>query len=170
MMHALMETLPYWELLSYMITALGLPVALFIFIFEQRKERENEEEEIYQMLSDAYVDFLKLVLANPDLKLHSNAATPNLDEEQQERMLAIFELLVSLLERVYMFAYEENMSGKKLRRWHSWEDYMQEWCRREDFRALLPNLLHGEDPEFAAYLRQLARKQGYYIPPSRPQA
>ena len=35
----------WWELASYVVTALGLPVALFIFAWEQRKERDNEEEE-----------------------------------------------------------------------------------------------------------------------------
>jgi hypothetical protein len=33
------------------------------------------------------------------------------------------------------------------RRWNSWDDYMREWCHREDFPAL-PLLLRGEDPEF----------------------
>jgi hypothetical protein len=154
-----MFDLETWELLSYVVTVIGLPFALFIFIFEQRKERENEEEEIYQLLSDAYTDFLKLVLENPDLKLHAQAATPNLDEEQQERMLAIFEILVSLLERAYLLGYEENMTGNKLRRWRSWDDYMREWCRRDDFRLLLPRLLEGEDPDFAAYIQQLAREE-----------
>jgi hypothetical protein len=48
------------------------------------------------------------------------------------------------------------MSEKQARRWHSWEDYMREWCWREDFRACLPELLRGEDPDFAAYIRRLA--------------
>ena len=83
-----------WELLSYMVTVIGLPGAIGIFIYEQRKERDNEDEEVYQLLSDAYHDFLKLVLANPDLKLRSQAATPNLTEEQHERMQVIFEMLI----------------------------------------------------------------------------
>jgi hypothetical protein len=33
---------------------------------------------------------------------------------------------------------------------------MQEWCERDDFRQAMPELLHGEDPEFAAYMRRLA--------------
>jgi hypothetical protein len=33
---------------------------------------------------------------------------------------------------------------------------MQEWCERDDFREAMPQLLHGEDPEFAAYLQGLA--------------
>jgi hypothetical protein len=32
---------------------------------------------------------------------------------------------------------------------------MREWCRREDFRASLPELLEGEDPDFVSYIRAL---------------
>ena len=61
-----------WELASFVVTALGLPFAIAFFMWEQRKERDNEEEEAYQLLSDAYIDFLRIVLANPDLHLRSN--------------------------------------------------------------------------------------------------
>ncbi len=151
-------SLETWELLSYVVTVFGLPLAIFSFLHEQRKERDNEEEEVYQQLSDAYTDFLKLVIANPDLKLRSQAATPNLNEEQQERTQAMFEILISLFERAYLLVYEDKMTAKQQRRWASWEDYMREWCRRDDFRTQLPRLLQGEDPDFASYIRQLAEE------------
>ena len=53
-------------------------------------------------------------------------------------MWVIFDMLISLFERAYLLVWEPDMSEKQLRRWHSWEDYMREWCRREDFRAALP--------------------------------
>jgi len=148
-----------WELLSYIVTVFGLPLAIATFIFEQRKERENEEEEVYQMLSDAYTDFLKLVIDNPDLKLRSQSEIESLNAEQQERMYVLFEILISLFERAYLLAYDEHMKGKQLRRWRSWEDYMGEWCKREDFRKLLPRLLHGEDPDFSTYIIALAQEK-----------
>ena len=73
-------------------------------------------------------------------------------------MLIIFSMLISLFERAYLLLYEEKMGSLQQRRWLSWEDYMRQWCRREDFRALLPVLLEGEDPEFSAYIRGLAAK------------
>ncbi|MEO8417184.1 MAG: hypothetical protein ABI475_00460 [Methylophilaceae bacterium] len=148
-----------WELLSYVVTVFGLPLAIISFMFEQRKERENEEEEVYQLLSDAYTDFLKLVMSNPDLKLRSQNEIPELTEEQQERIQVMFEILISLFERAYLLAYEDKMTGKQLRRWRSWDDYMREWCGRDDFRKMLPRLLHGEDPDFSAYILQLAKEQ-----------
>jgi hypothetical protein len=149
-------TIETWELLSYVVTVVGLPLAIALFFFEHRKERANEEEEVYELLSRSYYDFLTLALENPDLRLISKTRTLDLTPEQQERMQAIFSMLISLFERAYLLLYDDHLSGKEARRWRSWEDFMQEWCEREDFREAIPHLLHGEDPEFAAYLRRLA--------------
>ncbi|WP_406871574.1 hypothetical protein WHT83_14690 [Aminobacter sp. P9b] len=151
-----MQTL---EMLSMLVTIFGLPLAIFIFVFEQRKERVNEEEEIYQMLSDGYTNFLKLSLQHSDLRLQSEKATVGLNEEQRDRLLAMFAILIALFERAYLVAYEPDMSERRQRRWASWEDFMREWCRREDFRNALPQLLPGEDPEFAVYIRRLAQEE-----------
>lgn len=152
-------TLETWELLSYVVTVVGLPFAIVVFLWQERKERENEEEATWQQLSDAYVDFLEIVLANPDLKLRSQTSVPDLTDEQRERMWVIHDMLISLFERAYLLAYEEDMDAKQRRRWHSWEDYMREWCRRADFRARLPELLSGEDPDFSAYILRLAAEE-----------
>jgi hypothetical protein len=108
MAHWDFDTVRSWiELISYLVTAIGLPFAVAVFIYEQKKERENEEEEAYQRLSDAYIDFLKVVLNNADLQLRTRTALPEPTPEQ-----------------------------------------------RDDFVALLPTLLEGEDPEFSQYLLQ----------------
>jgi hypothetical protein len=145
-----------WELASYVVTVIGLPLAIFVFFFEQRKERENEEEEVYQLLSDNYQDLLRVALDNPDLRLFAEEQTPQLTDEQRERMFIIFSMLISLFERAYLLLYENDMKLKQARRWRSWEDYMSEWCDRADFRTALPGLLRGEDPEFAIYMQALA--------------
>jgi hypothetical protein len=152
-------TLATWELLSYIVTVVALPFAIGVFLFEQRKAHESEEEATWQQISDAYIDFLEVVLANPDLKLRSQRATPDLSDEQRERMLVIFDMLISLFERAYLLIFDTQMNEKRRRRWHSWEDYMREWSRREDFRERLPELLRGEDPDFALYLQRLAEEE-----------
>lgn len=148
-----------WETLSYIVTVIGLPLAILTFVYEQRKERENEEEEVYQLLSDDYQDFLKVALANPDLRLFSPEATRALDEIQRERMNIIFNMLVSLFERAYLLLYDDAMTQKQARRWRSWDDYMREWARREDFWLALPELLRGEDPDFANYMSRVAAEE-----------
>lgn len=152
-----------WELLSFIVTALGLPMAIGVFIYEQHRERDNEEENVYQLLSDNYQDFLKVALDNADLRLFAEDETPALSAEQQERRLIIFSMLISLFERSYLLLFEDHMTEKQRRRWSSWEDYMGEWLSRSDFRSLLGTLLRGEDPGFATYIQQLAAQQ----PPSQ---
>jgi len=148
-------SLETWELMSYVVTVVGLPLAICVFLFEQRKERENEEEEVYQLLSDNYQDFLKVALDNPDLRLFSAGAVTALNAEQKERQLIVFNMLLSLFERAYLLLHDEDMSPKQARRWNSWEDYILEWCRRPDFRASLPTLLQGEDPGFIRYVERV---------------
>ncbi len=147
-----------WELLSYIVTTIGLPLAIVVFVYEQKKERDNEEEEVYQDLSDNYQDFLKIALENPDLHLFTLEPPAARSQEQRERMLIIFNMLVSLFERAYLLLYDPKMNLRQQRRWRSWEDYMREWCKREDFRAALPTLLEGEDPDFSAYIRAMVIK------------
>ena len=65
-------------------------------------------------------------------------------------------MLIWLFERAYLLLHEDDMAPKQARRWKSWEDYMLEWCRRPEFRASLPRLLHGEDPSFVRYVERLA--------------
>ena len=149
----------FWELASYIVTALGLPIAIAIFLYEQRKERRNEEHEVHQLLSNAYNDFLKVVIDNPDLRLRTTQSTPDLTAEQLERLRVILDMLIALFERAYLTAWSPEMTDEQRRRWNSWEDFMREWLRRDDFFYRLPELLRGEDPEFAAYLRRLAEEE-----------
>ncbi|TXC66901.1 hypothetical protein FSC37_17245 [Piscinibacter aquaticus] len=154
-----MELKDAFEFASYVVTVVALPFAVWVFLVEQRKERENEEEEAYQHLSDAYNDFLRIVLDNADLQLRTNTALPNPTPEQNERMLVIFDMLMSLFERAYLVAYKDDMSPTEQRRWNSWDDYMREWCRRDDFYNTLPTLLRGEDAAFQNYLRRVAQEE-----------
>jgi hypothetical protein len=159
-----------WEIASYVVTVIGLPMAIAVFVYEQRKERANEEDEGYQLLSDAYNDFLKVVLDNADLRLRSYTATTDLTPEQDERRLLIFDMLIALFERAYLTAWSPHMTDEQRRRWNSWEDFMRDWIRRDDFHARLPGLLEGEDPEFAAHLRRLAADERARPQPAHPRS
>lgn len=145
------------EFASFIVTVVALPFAAWVFYKEQRKERENEEEEGYQLLSNAYNDFLKVVLDNSDLHLRTTKALDNPTPEQNERMLVIFDMLMSLFERAYLVAFDEHMTPAEQRRWNSWNDYMHEWSLRDDFFNALPMLLKGEDPAFQSYLQRVAQ-------------
>ena len=148
------------EVLSYIVTIFGLPMAIIVFLYEQKKERRNEQEEIYQRLSDEYASFLRLVLNNADLHLlRKGGHDAELTDEQKERKFTIFNILVSLFERAYLLVYDDEMDRQTRRLWQSWEDYMREWCRRSDFRAALAELLRGEDEDFATHIAGIAKEE-----------
>jgi hypothetical protein len=151
-----MNGLEWLEALSYLVTIVGLPLAIGVFIYDRRRDRQNDEEEIFLRLSDEYADFMRLVIDNADLHLLSPAVKGELSEEQLERKHALFAILVSLFERAYVLVYEDSMNRQQARLWQSWADYMTEWCHREDFRAALPALLQGEDPGFVSMIRGIA--------------
>lgn len=152
-----MQLKELFEFTFYMVDSFALPFAIIVYVLERRKERQSDEEELYQRLSDEYLTFLKLVLDNADLQLlHRQSAPRRLTEEESERRYVLFGILVSIFERAYILVYEPRMSRQTRRLWSSWEDYMEEWCRNEDFRAALPGLLKGEDPDFSAHIRRIA--------------
>ncbi len=155
-----MTTMEWLEALSYAVTIIGLPLAIYVFLREQRKERQNDDEEVYLQLSDDYAKFLRLVLENADLRLMTQLRPEQpLTPDQIERRNVLFELLISIFERAYILVYEDRMSRQASRLWQTWVDYMREWCARPDFRELLPQLLQGEDPEFQAYIQGIAKQE-----------
>lgn len=155
-----MTWLEWLEALSYAVTIIGLPMAIAVYVLDRRKERMNDDEEVYLQLADDYEKFLKLVLDHADLRLMTAAnVPPQLTPEQRERRDVLFEILVALFERAYILVYEDEMSRQAARLWQTWEDYMRAWCRRSDFREVLPKLLEGEDPDFARHITRVAAEE-----------
>lgn len=155
-----MSLMSWLEGLSYVVTIVGLPLAIVVFLYERRQERENEEEALYLRLSDGYNDFLRLALDHADLQLFGEyQPDADLKPEQVERKRLMFAILVSLFERAYISLYDESMDRHATRLWQSWQDYMGDWCKRPDFRAALPELLEGEDDAFSHHILGIAALQ-----------
>ena len=55
-----MSVLEVLEMLTYLVTILGLPAAIAIFFYEQRKQRQNEENALHDSLSEEYDNFMRL--------------------------------------------------------------------------------------------------------------
>ncbi len=146
------------EALSYLVTILGFPTAIFVFVYEHRRRLTNEESELHRHLSEEYDNFLRLVLDNSDLLLlRVSSSLSTLSEEQIERRDILYQMLVSLFEKAYIILYSENMREDAKRRWMSWEDDMREWYRKEEFVTLLPELLEGEDDAFSQHILAIAK-------------
>lgn len=137
------------EFLSYVVTVVGLPLAIALFLYEQKKERLAEREEIDGDLVEEYADIIDKFIEHPELDQHKQALADPVQAKQQFR---IYEMIVSFFERAFIQLY-----GKKhqiyRRMWYSWEDYIDTWLEKPNFRAALPKLMIGEDPRFIAYIQ-----------------
>jgi hypothetical protein len=159
--------LRFWEFASYLVTVLGLPLALFAIWREMRAERINEakeieqrEDEIYVELSQQYSAFLESVLANPELDLLGEAPSgravsgeAELSPALKQKRQVYYEMLIALFERAFILLHEPSAQGDAARRWQSWADYMDWWLKKPDFRAYALANLDGEDAAFAAFVR-----------------
>ncbi len=148
----------FWEVASYVVTVFGLPYAILLFWYQSYKEQQLENEELYQALAEEYAKFAHLLIENADLRLMTDPVPDDkLTPEQTERKKVIFDVLVALFERAFILVYEDKMDKQTKRLWATWEDYIIFWCKRDDFRKILPDLLNGEDPDFSAYIKRAAK-------------
>ncbi len=158
-------TLELWEFLSYLVTVLGLPIAILAIWREMRAERLNEakeieqrEDEIYVQLSQQYSALLEAALAHPELDLTDNAAG-ELSPDQRRRQSIYFEMLLALFERAFILLYDESATAQANRRWGSWADFFSYWLKRPDFARYVEKNLQGEDPAFVSFVTaELARR------------
>lgn len=155
-----MQFMTTLEALSYIVTILGLPIAITVFVVQQRQQRQNEENELHRTLSEEFDNFLKLTLDNSDLLLiQGSSQNRKLTAEQQERQLILFKILISLFEKAFIILYSDRMTPDTRRMWLSWEDDMRDWCESQDFRTALPKLLEGEDSQFSAHINAIAEAE-----------
>ncbi len=140
--------LAFMELLSYIATTVGIPLAIVTFIHQEKKERQSEQEEIYDKLMGHYSEIQEKLFEYPELDQHDRPLT---DPEAARRQQILYEMLVSLFERAFILLYGETDPAYR-RMWNSWIDYIEIWSIRPNFRAALPRLMRGEDPDFIDFM------------------
>lgn len=153
------DALRLWEFLSYLVTVLGLPIAILAIWREMRAERTNEakeleqrEDEIYVQLSQQYSAILEAALAHPELDVLENSSAV-LTPDQRRRQSIYYEMLLALFERAYILLYEDTPTGQGGRRWGSWADFFSYWLKRPDFALYVEKNLQGEDPAFVSFVK-----------------
>lgn len=147
-----MSILEFFEFLSYVATAVGIPLAIITFVYQEKKERQNEQEEIYDKLMGHYAEIQEKLFEYPELDMHSQESQ---DAETKRRQHILYEMLISLFERSFILLESEKDPAYQ-RMWNSWADYIQEWLDKPNFCAALPKLMKGEDPDFVAYIAKLS--------------
>jgi hypothetical protein len=144
------------EALSYLVTILGVPGAVYLFWNELRQQRRAREREAYNTLAEQYGEYIKLCLDRPELDAFEWSESEHAEDvgTRRERMMMTY--LMTLFERAY-FMYRDQSPAFRRRQWAGWEAYVDEWCTRPNFRRAWD--LYGQmfDADFMAYLSSRVR-------------
>jgi len=149
---SILETL---QVLSNLAALLGIPVGLFVFIDEKRKERRDREYGTYNALDEKYKEFLELCIKNPhldlyDMPLSKSKKLSNIEKIQQ---LALFDILVSLLERAFLM-YRDQSNWIKKRQWAGWSGYFEDYAAHPTFVKLWKIRGTEYDEDFMSYMNR----------------
>jgi hypothetical protein len=158
------------EALSYLVTILGVPGAVYLFWNELRQQRRARESEAYNTLAEKYGEYIKLCLDRPELDTFEWSASEHAEDADIRRERMMMTYLMTLFERAY-FMYRDQSPAFRRRQWAGWEEYIDEWCTRPAFRRAWE--LYGRmfDTDFIAYLSgrvRLAAANARGGPPPAP--
>ena len=145
----------YLEIITFLITILGLPFALYIYINEQKAQRAEREYGTYDALDDKYIELQQLCIQYPKLDIFDTPfVNPNiLTEEDQKQEEAILLIRISIFERAFLM-YQREAAKAKTNQWEGWEIDILEWLERKNFNDIW--IIHKQyyDKTFVEYFDQ----------------
>jgi hypothetical protein len=146
----LAETL---QILSYLASIIGFPVAILVFWNEKQKENKAREYRTYDSIDEKYFTYLQLCIENPELDLYYLPLEKEvpLSPEQKIKQVALFEILASMMERAYLL-YSDQSTHIKKSQWEGWDSYIQIWSKRDIFRRLWKLVGKDFDEDFYTYM------------------
>ena len=148
-------------LMANLATAAGIPLALIVFVADRLKARRDREREVYQAMQAEYVAFLRLCFEHPELGLAQDEALEagELSPRERARRLVAMEMLVSMMESAYFLYEYGHRSRFRRRQWTGWDQYLNDWAARRDFRDAWRDHLGSQfDSGFVAYMNGLVER------------
>lgn len=149
------------DLLANLATFLGIPLAIILFMNEKQKERHEREYETYNSLDDKYLDFMKLLIDNPDIDFFqlTNKDIEEYQTEKRIRLISLFEYFISLLERSFLLYSDRDSEMKKLQ-WSGWVKYIEDCASKQGFQTMWKELGRGYyDERFCQFLETILEKK-----------
>ena len=131
------------EMLTYIITVLGVPVAIFVYLREQKFQRLEREYGTFDALDEKYIEIQQICLEHPELDVFDTPfkEPKKLSEEQQKQEEAILLIRISIFERAFLM-YQRSQTEGKDTQWQGWNLEIIDWFSRENFRNVWKE--HGE--------------------------
>jgi hypothetical protein len=142
------------EILSSLIVLLGIPTGIYQYWSSKKKEQADREYGTYNALDEKYLEFQRLCLEHPQLDVFDipDRVPSALNEEERKLELVAFTLLFSIFERAYLMYYDQSNKIKK-RQWSGWDEYIESYCRRDNFRNAWRISGNTFDSEYQAYMK-----------------
>jgi hypothetical protein len=150
-------TLSEWlDILTKLMTILGFPIALFVFINDRRIERKEREYGTYHALDEKYQEFLRLCVEYPRFNLYDVPLEnpPDLSEQEKKQQAAVFDILVSLLERAFLM-YRDQSNKVKKAQWVGWTSYMRDYSQHQVFKEIWMERGIDFDVDFTSFMNGL---------------
>lgn len=147
----------WFELLSYAAAVIGIPLAIFIYYNDKIKERKLKEKEALFTSHSLYVDYLKICLENPGLKIYNTSFSESHLTPEEKKEIIIFEILFTYLESTFLY-YQDQSEQIKQKRWTGWVNYIKDFSKQENFRKAW-DLTSGQwDEDFMKLMNDIIKK------------
>lgn len=122
----------WFELLSYIATVVGIPLAIIVYLLDKREDRKLKEKETLFTSHSLYVDYLKICLENPELEIYDITYNNENYSEKSKKEIIAFEILFAYLESAFHY-YKDQSNDIKGKRWNGWVAYIKGYVRQENF-------------------------------------
>jgi hypothetical protein len=147
------------QMLANLATIVGAPVAIVLFAGEKCKERRDREYGTYDALDQAYVSFMRLCMEHPELDLYDTplGLEVELTPQQKIQQYAMFDTLISLLERAFLMYRDQSNRVMKAQWSDGWVGYIEDYASRPIFQELWAIRGIDYDRGFMDYLSSLIK-------------
>lgn len=160
--HWMPDSFQHWkevlEALSFVIIFFGVPVGLYQYFRAVKKEQLDREYGTYNALDEKFIEFQNLCLAHPQLDIFDvpDTTPAELTPEQEKEELIAFTMLFSIFERAYLM-YHDQSTAIKQKQWSGWDEYIQSFCKRENFRRAWQVSGATYDKDFERYIKEFIK-------------
>lgn len=81
----------YLQMITSVVTILGLPLALYLFYSDKKKERKEREYGTYNALDDKYIHFLEMCLEKPELDVIEYSKEKSVSNKEKQEQILFFD-------------------------------------------------------------------------------
>jgi len=156
------EVKDLFELLSYVVVLIGVPLGLAQYVRSVSSQRRTREYETYSATDDHFISYMLLCLDNPELDVFdvSDAELQRAGMGEKKREVIAFTLLFSILERAFLmysdFSRDTPTATQKIQK-DAWDGYLEDFARRGNFQKAWELSGHRFDERFQVHVDAFIR-------------